>query len=274
MRRAHNRISDEVEKRIVTLYQTGRFSYAQVAAQVGVFPLTVNNVMKRNNITGRRNVFFLPCARAFFRTIDSEPKAYLLGFLAADGAIIERQGKPVGFSITLAEADAAHLMRIRELLGSEHKVYCLQTKQGTRQCTLSIRSREMGADLEQHGVCRRKTFTHSWPTTIPDELLHHYVRGYFDGDGSVYSQLPAGYRTRQVRLQMIGTIGFLRSVQEFLLDRAQAGVGTIFDQGVPGMGMIQYGGNPQVARIANCLYQDASIWLPRKHQRLESLLKD
>ena len=51
-----------------------------------------------------------------------------------------------------------------------------------RTCVTSIK---LVHDLIKHGCVENKSLILKAPTTVPKELLHHFIRGYFDGDGCV-----------------------------------------------------------------------------------------
>lgn len=44
----------------------------------------------------------------------------------------------------------------------------------------------MFGDLSKHGCVPNKSLILKFPTTLPNELVNDFIRGYFDGDGSVY----------------------------------------------------------------------------------------
>lgn len=49
-----------------------------------------------------------------------------------------------------------------------------------------LTSKTMFHDLESHGCIENKSLVLKFPLTIPDNLINHFIRGLFDGDGSVY----------------------------------------------------------------------------------------
>jgi len=106
--------------------------------------------------------------------IDTEAKAYILGFIAADGYV----GKD-GLGFTLHERDAGILPRIQVVLGSTHKIRPI----ARNRVALDISSRTLARRLAGLGLKSPKTFTMKPPTEIPQDLLHHWLRGYWDGDG-------------------------------------------------------------------------------------------
>jgi hypothetical protein len=115
--------------------------------------------------------------RDYFNVIDTNEKAYWLGFLAADGAIFcnDRQ-----YSVTLdlQPGDLHWLERFRDTIAPGATI----TRHGTRSCSVSIGSKEMYGDLVALGVGPRKSNNLSWPN-IPESFVIPFILGYFDGDG-------------------------------------------------------------------------------------------
>lgn len=130
---------------------------------------------------------------SFFDIIDSEEKAYFLGFLFADGCNVLHRNR---ISIGLNEKDYTLLKRLNDLLFKEncikinkqlssHKIGERLCKSSGRSITLHINSKHISSVLNEIGMIPRKSSVVSFPTCIPDKLLRHFVRGYFDGDGSL-----------------------------------------------------------------------------------------
>ena len=112
--------------------------------------------------------------------------AYVLGFFAADGYITvnKRGGQFWCIQIT----DKKLLESIRKVIDSNHKISSrvrINTKEKT-QYRLQIGSIEMCDDLRKLGFSERKTKNLSIPN-IPRKYFPDFVRGYFDGDGNVWS---------------------------------------------------------------------------------------
>lgn len=125
----------------------------------------------------------------FFDNIDNEIKAYWLGFLFADGYIRERK---TGNSLELKVSfkDKKHLELFRSHLNSNHKIMEgfneVKYKNGvskSHMCHLAIYSVKLVNSIKTQGIHSRKTFTISEPK-IEKSLINHFIRGYFDGDGS------------------------------------------------------------------------------------------
>lgn len=110
--------------------------------------------------------------------------AYVLGFFAADGNMIEnRRG---AHFIAFYSNDKAMLIRVRSTLGSDHKIgKRIYRKQWAVNYQLQMGSKEMFADLMDLGMTPAKSNTLRLPK-VPACYQSDFVRGYFDGDGCIY----------------------------------------------------------------------------------------
>jgi hypothetical protein len=114
----------------------------------------------------------------YFETIDTEDKAYFLGLLFADGNVYSARNR---VQITLANEDAYILQAFADCIGYTGKMYIDREKYSK----LILPSKKMCADLTRLGCTPNKSLTLQFPTELPNELMHHFIRGYFDGDGHI-----------------------------------------------------------------------------------------
>ena len=125
----------------------------------------------------------------YFETIDSEEKAYWLGFLYADGCIVnDNTNKQYKVVLTLNENDKEHVELFRKCLNSNNPIRRVCSKLGDKEYFSSqfyIYSKKMVNDLYNNGCIQNKSLVLK-PPTITDNLVGHFIRGYFDGDGSIY----------------------------------------------------------------------------------------
>ena len=118
--------------------------------------------------------------RNFFSSIDTQEKAYVLGFISADG-YIHRNLRSI--SITLSEDDIAILEAIRMVTGSNAELHHRINKDAVKpQVTLSLCSKELIRDLLALGITPNKSLTVRYPP-ISDLMAPHFIRGVLDGDG-------------------------------------------------------------------------------------------
>ena len=157
----------------------------------------IKRILKNNGIdlTNRR----YSVNDKFFDNIDSEVKAYWLGFLFADGYIRERKsGNSLEMKLSLKDKD--HLKKFRTHVESNHQIKESKTKvkykngvSESSMCHLAIYSSSIVQSIKKHGIHSKKTFTIQFPN-IQKNLISHFIRGYFDGDGS-FSFNPKKYKT-------------------------------------------------------------------------------
>lgn len=134
--------------------------------------------------------------------IDTEAKAYLLGFIAADGYV---SGDGLGF--TLHQKDADILCQVKDVLGSTHPLRPIARD----RLALDISSRPLAARLAELGLSGAKTTSVLPPVGISSELLPHWLRGYWDGDGWLTTRKRATGITPRVRVA-----GWSKPMMEFV----------------------------------------------------------
>jgi hypothetical protein len=119
----------------------------------------------------------------YFEIIDTEEKAYFLGFLFADGCVHKNK-----LEISLHHEDRYILERFRKCIYVENDYSLEEINRSTceKQFRLLVTSDKISNDLKNKGCIERKTYDLKFPE-LKDELTRHFVRGFFDGDGSIYS---------------------------------------------------------------------------------------
>lgn len=132
----------------------------------------------------------------FFKEIDTELKAYILGYIVADGCItIEHRAlkpnnpiKRVQFQPSTDDLQVITL--IRDVIAPTNKLTIVTNKrEGNRKDTVKLRlaCTEIVKDLMTlYNIKPRKTYdtTFRFPN-IREDLKRHFIRGFIDGDGSI-----------------------------------------------------------------------------------------
>ncbi|MDO8516119.1 MAG: LAGLIDADG family homing endonuclease [bacterium] len=140
--------------------------------------------------------------------------AYVLGFWFADGYM----RKDKSYRILFFSNDLQIIRSIRGAMGSSHPI---RKKSKFDQCwVINMCSKRLYQDLEKLGGISCKSKTLSFPN-IPANYLRDFIRGYFDGDGSVffveYVRTKDKRRTRELRTNFTsGSRKFLESLMEVL----------------------------------------------------------
>ncbi len=232
---------------MLTCYEQGE-SLKKIAQRYETSWQVLSVLLKKHGLVLRSQheaVRIHTCNYAYFHDIDSEDKAYWLGFLTADGCITT--GDRV--TIHLASVDCGHLYKLKRALEATQVV-----SEGKRSCSLVICSPDMAADLARYGVLPNKTFS-TKPARIAPELARHYWRGVFDGDGWIA-------RNGKL-LVLVGDYELILGFQAFVFahcPKIRAGITrkeTIYQFKLQGDGM---------KRMLEVLYGDATVYLERKYQ--------
>lgn len=196
---------------------------------------------------------------SFFSSIDSEEKAYWLGFIFADGCVGEYSGyKSLLFHIGIK--DKPHLELFNKAINSNVKIRTSNTG-----AHVKYYSEQMYDDLVSVGCVPRKSLILKYPQ-LSDDLNCHFIRGYFDGDGCV-SKHNNGAKGGP-RLAIIGTEQFIRDMEKQFISRldipfrknlVRSGKAFKYDNGA----------YKQVRKICDWMYDGANIYLQRKRDKYE-----
>lgn len=202
----------------------------------------------------------------FFKVIDTEEKAYWLGFIYADGCINDR-GKQMTLEITLKSRDRLHLKRfINTIKGDENQLTEKLVKLNGKEILtyrVSVNSTQMCKDLIKHGATPRKSLTLKFPEHLDGGLLRHFVRGYLDGDGCI--DYP------RCRINVVGTKEFLESLQDYFESLGSTRTKITQKAGNKAYSF-EKGGNGARIILAE-LYGNSSIYLERKYIKANAHLE-
>lgn len=216
----------------------------------------------------------------YFDNINNEETAYFLGLLYADGNVyINKKRNSYSISINLIESDRLLLEKLRDRIAPEHKLYFVNQRHivGHGQWALRMQSEILAKSLIKNGCEPRKSLTLEFPKHIPNYLLHHFIRGYFDGDGCICAYKHKNDNKNYVRfcISFAGTKMFLGTLAPIL---------GIFLKSTPPVYIkknkndinaeLTIGGNQQVYRLMTWLYKDATIFLKRKHEKYLDLQQE
>jgi hypothetical protein len=203
-----------------------------------------------------------------FSIIDTEEKAYALGFIIADGCIRERQGnRSPGLSLKLAIADEDHVRLLRDIISPDSNITYTKNPNGLRYAEFYIADEKLSKSLIEKGVLPRKTYDPREPVSVPSHLLHHWIRGFFDGDGCVY--IPKRDRHR-VTIVLAGygpsatpnpTLMFIAHKFNEVYSRATKTI----QRSKKGVDSLAY--TNSAARIfINWIYENATLYMKRKYE--------
>lgn len=203
----------------------------------------------------------------FFDIIDSEPKAYWLGFLTADGCITESAVK-----LALAHKDRKHVEAFRDAIGSTHPVKTRRVRLADKTyktADLFVRTPIMAAQLARLGVTPRKSLTVKPCPSVHEHLLRHYWRGVADGDGHLRIQVHSGRSNRRdFHFELSGNRAILEGFCGFVAGRV---ISRATIRPHARICRIRYVGRPAVS-VVELLYANANVYLDRKKEVADKML--
>lgn len=240
-----------------------------VADVIGVNHNLIRKAMKDHNIpvrTDREQALKYKSNEDFFEVIDTEAKAYWLGFIYADGYVTSKkkhQNRKLG--ITITKADVELLEKFKRDIQSNNPIKQYESTTGYENSKNYVRviiaSEKLTDDLIKLGVVENKTEKITFPTTeqVPSHLVRHFIRGYMDGDGSI-----SRYKAKETfTVSFCGTKSFLESLQTHF--NTSLKLDKRYDDSVDNYSL-RIGGNRQVEQLLNYLYEDATVYLERKYK--------
>jgi len=237
-------------------------SAVRVAEEIGANHKTISIWMKKLGIEGKgsqgaRKVSF---NHEYFNSIDTEEKAYWLGFIMADGCVyVGARGNSYRLQINLKSADVAHLEKFQKAIGSSYKIQIKKIGKA-EAALLKVNSTQMCLDLIKLGVVPRKSLICRFPE-LDKSFQSHFIRGYFDGDGSIDL-----HKKRDVRCRIFGGAEMLTDIQGIL---GQSGIETSFYiiNKSKEYASLETKVGSDSSKFAEWMYGKSTIYLDRKFQR-------
>lgn len=243
------------------LYKKG-FSFSRIGKQLQVDRKQVSYYLQKKGYIPNHK--FLPKTKVkqkhqkninenIFEKIDTEEKAYWLGFLMADGYVSEKTNR---IELALQEQDYEHVLKFKEFLESDHNITKKVKDNKYVSYRLAFSNKKIKEDLISHGCIPNKTKQMVFPTTVPKELIRHFIRGYFDADGCITSSKTSG-----TSFELLGYDDLLNGVLEFFNIE-----GHIYTFNHSDVKRFMIAGE-KARKILDILYKDSTIYLDRKYDK-------
>lgn len=221
-----------------------------------------------------------PFNENYFENLDSKDKAYFLGFIYADGFITKRSQSQNLLGLTLSEIEP--IDKFKKYIQTEKPVgFYKKTNSYSNESyeyKLALLSDKLVSDIEKLGVVERKTLVLTFPNNIPEELIPHFIRGYFDGDGSVFyhNDSRKDYDNEYLGINICGTKEFLEgliSKLPFLTSEDRVLYNETRRE--TNCWNIKFASNIRSLQLYHFMYKNCSdLYLSRKRKKFEDFIKD
>ena len=215
--------------------------------------ILIESKLKRIRKPNRK--FKLDFKKTYFESIDTEHKAYFLGLLHADGSLIENRGT-LRLSLSLAAKDKELVHKLCMALGLPlTKVSTVLPPTGEEQVRLTVHGIEFLTPLVNLKNYRVLDI-------VPSHLVHHFIRGIFDGDGSIYSHSSKKGRYHYYYASFIGYDWMMEFIKKNLNGKLK--LRKIKSAGISRHEIFS---KADMYSLYDYMYRDATIFLNRKHAK-------
>lgn len=254
-----------IDEQIPILINEGK-TIREISSYLKVSRSTVDRRLKKYNLHVPNHHNSLKFDNTVFDSIDTEEKAYWLGFLYADGNIHSTMNI---VSLNLKGSDYNHLEKFKLFLKASNNIIKTTIKVNNKEysvCKFSVCDKHFKNTLINLGCFPKKSLTLKFPVlSIFKEynLVYPFIRGYVDGDGCLTFS-----RNGRLSLSILGTKEFLEGICNMFPDmfasirkikRLQTNVYTISNCG------------KNADKVTYKLYHNSTIYLDRKYDRFAVL---
>lgn len=249
------------EKEIIRLYTEENFSASKIGRLFNVDVATITNRLKSNNIEVKKTFRKYLIRNDYFEVIDSEDKAYWLGFLIADGY---NSGNLIRVDIQ----DEGHLEKLRDRIYINCDMPVRKKKNianGKDIFYLTIQDKKILSDVECLGLVKRKSMIVSYPN-IDSKFDRFFIKGIFDGDGCLTYSMDGNYR--RYTFSIVGSYDLMKTLQSIL---SKNDVNIKFRK-MKSIYSVYIRGNRQIIKILDWLYNETTTHLDRKYEKYQDML--
>jgi intein/homing endonuclease len=131
-----------------------------------------------------------------------------------------------------------------------------------------IENKKISNDLIKNGLVQSKTHILRFPIFIQENLIRHFIRGYFDGDGCITYGKKLN---KNCQISITSTLNFLKQIDKYI--NINFGYTKRHKERDNEIYTIISGGVCNLMTFYNYLYKDSTIYLDRKKLKFENWFK-
>lgn len=270
---AKNTTFSNYTEEIINLYLNCNIGAKAIGKIYGCGEKPIFRILKENNIPMKicsdNRKYNLD--EHYMDNIDCQEKAYILGFFYADGTN-GTKGENIKFRNNIEDKDI--IERIQQCFNSNYplkynkKRINKQNIFSNESVEINLNSYYLSSVFTKLGAPSNKTWRIEWPTWLREDLYQHFIRGYFDGDGS-FTILSK--KSNTVRYKIGGNSKFIIGLKDYLeslnfhpvLETRHLKSGNIFQE-------VSINRQQEVKNFGDYIYRDSTIHLQRKYDRYYS----
>ena len=259
----------EVTSELIELVQQGKTG-KEISSILNLDYTTVHRKLRKLGINLYNYHNELKFNNKVFDSIDTEEKAYWLGFLFADGSVSARDNQ---VELSLASVDKEHLQKFKEFLESKNEVKLSNSRcngKAYQRCRFNAIDKHFHDRLIELGCIPRKSLILKFPNKSIFKntgLIKDFIRGYIDGDGCLTYT-----KTGRLVIEIIGAKEFLDGIINYFpefftgkIARNKRSTSNTYSISCS---------CDKADKLATILYEDAAIYLDRKYNRFAVLRRN
>ncbi len=249
----------EIIKELSNKYYSNQITLDDAAKTIGYTEFGLRNLFKRFGLklTKTEHTKHYIFDETYFDDINSELKAYFLGFIMADGCVYIGKKNDHLLRIHIKDSDDEIIIRLLKEIKLNKKI---TYKNGTAE--IKIFSKRVINSLIKLGCTPRKSLTLEFPN-ISKEFLPHFIRGYFDGDGTVCHGRRGKYFW--TRVGFYSSYSFNAKLRDILINTYN--IPCIINKKYKICEVATGHGEKTRKLIYDLLYKDATFFLKRKKDK-------
>ena len=270
-----NKVDNKIKEMIIDKYSKG-MSLREIEREFKVTRSSASKFLENKGIKkskGNHHRYYYH-DYDYFDKIDTQEKAYWLGFMYADGYIVNYKHNGYGersMGITLSTKDEEHLLSFKRALRSTNPINRYIRVGGFNNpdkisyfSRIVLKSEKTVLDLEKNGCVPNKTNILTFPNAeqVPTDLIRHFIRGVFDGDGSISLSKDSRTSLPVYSLQIAGTESVVKGIKEnidmgFIIKEKRSDKVYYY----------RCSALKDFKRLYDYLYLDATVFLERKRNK-------
>jgi hypothetical protein len=268
----HNEVifTEEQEQYIVDMYVNEKMSIRDIGKLFNISHGAIDRIADKYNLErwgfgGKGGKRKYTLNDHYFDEIDNQNKAYILGFLYADGYNCETSQT---VKMQLQEGDKEILEKIRKEINSSKPLKYVDNSgelhfgyicQNTY--LLEFHGAHITRTLRDLGMMQNKSLKLTFPKWLRPDLVRHFIRGVFDGDGCLY------IKGKNCTAKITSTEDFCKELVKIVREYLDINSNYYSIKNLDITKNFMVGGKRQVKIFLDWIYEDAELYLERKHQK-------
>lgn len=264
----YNKLTQSNKEEIVNLYYNEKeLSFKDIAVKANVSERAVSRVLQEANINTRLKNKYIIENEDYFDCIDTEFKAYILGFICADGYV----GTHDDFCFVLSDNHIENyniLEHFKNELGINIDIQHRHSKDGYGNYTFKFSNAHIVDSLIKLGITHNKLETRHNIPDISCELIRHFIRGLFDGDGSICKYWDNTDQRERIELSFLGNPNLVSQVAQLIEQKCNTQIFSYKNvRRIKNLYKISSRGLKNISLVRDYLYSESNYYLDYKHEK-------